>query len=86
MNKVTEEEIKYDIDKTPQISQFVNCVHKLQLVTLAQLWGLEEQIKMEGSFIGVDQKAPPLLLVCSYSRSCGICSCYKESHLAFLAV
>lgn len=28
MNKVTEEEIQYDIDKTLQISKFVNCVHK----------------------------------------------------------
>lgn len=52
MNKVTEEEMNYDIDKTLQSSQFVNCIHNLQLVNLAQLWGLEEQIKMEGSFIG----------------------------------
>lgn len=28
MNKVTEEEIKYDIDKTLQTSQFMNFVHK----------------------------------------------------------
>lgn len=28
MNKVTEEEIKHDIEKTLQTSQFVNCVHK----------------------------------------------------------
>lgn len=42
MNKVTEAEIKYDIDKTSHISQFGNCVHNLQLLTLAQLWGLEE--------------------------------------------
>lgn len=54
MNKVTEQEIKYDIDKTSHISQFVNSVHNPQLVTLAQLWGLEEQRKMEGSFIAVD--------------------------------
>lgn len=52
MNKGTEGEIKYDIDKTLRTSQFVNCVHNLQLVTLAQLWELKEQIKMEGSFIG----------------------------------
>lgn len=28
------------------------CSHNLQLVTLAQLWELEEEIKMGGSFIG----------------------------------
>lgn len=54
MNKVTEEELKYDKDKTLQTSHSTNCANSqnLQLVTLAQLWGLEEQIKMEGSFTG----------------------------------
>lgn len=32
MNKVTEEEIKYDTDKNFHMSQFVNCVHNPQLV------------------------------------------------------
>lgn len=54
MNKVTEEELKYDKAKTLQTSHSTNCAnsHNVQLVTQPQLWGLEEQTKMEGSFIG----------------------------------
>lgn len=79
MNKVTEEEIKYDIDKTLQTSQFVNCARKSTISHPSSIMGTTEQIKMEGSFISVDRKAPPLLLLCSYSSSSNLLLLQRES-------
>lgn len=89
MNKVTEEELKYDEDKTLQASHSTSCVnsHNLQLVTLAQLWGLEEQIKMQGSFIGFRQKSTTSAVsVLILQQQASTAATVTQRHLGFPAV